>query len=199
MKKLVLAMACVLSLGLLASCKQGTQDVNLKNQAATEGFRYFGSVSFSAAKQNIVADNTTTGTSKFEASTAKTSMTYSDKEKFASISYRVDLDKPEGNFKTYTLGIPYVIDSDTDTNLASDLTYGSFTVNIYKIGDKYYTDDANKDATTGNKTKAEVKFSKGNPESETFTIESLGVLKYTSNNPAPDNWSVSNITFTRAK
>ncbi len=193
MKKLVLAMACVLSLGLLASCKQGTQDVNLKNQAASEEFRYFGSVSFSASKQNIEVDNTTTGTYKFTASTAKTSMTYSDKEKFAQVSYKVDVDKPEGNFKVYNLLIPYVIDSNTETNTVSDLSYGSFTVNIYKIGDKYYTDDANKDATTGSKTKAEVKFSKGNPESETFTIESLGVLA------SPANWSVSNITFTRAK
>lgn len=198
MKKLVLAMACVLSLGLLASCKQGTQDVNLKNQAATESYRYDGPASFSATKMVLEADsNSTVGAYKFTASTAKTSMVYSDKRTLATISWKLGSDKVEG-VKTYDLYIPYVIDSDTDSNNLSDLSYGAFTINIYKIGDKYYTDSANVDPTIANNngwnnatTRAEVKFSKGNPESETFTIESVGVLT--------NGWSVSNITFTRAK
>ncbi len=198
MKKLVLAMACVLSLGLLASCKQGTQDVNLKNQAASENFTYYGSASFSAAKKSIIVDTSSTvGAKKFDA-VSNTSMSYSDKQQLASISWNTsNYDKTESNYKTYTLVVPYVIDSDTTANAnnLSDLSYGKFTIVIYKIGSKYYTDSANKDPTTNAATRAEVEFADSNrPDSEKFTIKSLGVL-------ADDaaNWEITNLTFTRSE
>ena len=58
MKKLVLAMACVLSLGLLASCKQGVQDVNLQNQEKSEKTVYVGKTTFTATKQQVNASTT---------------------------------------------------------------------------------------------------------------------------------------------
>ena len=194
MKKLVLAMACVLSLGLLASCKQGTQDVNLKNQAATESNDYLGKASFTASLQKRETSDTTTGAKKWVADDTKKSLSYSEHQGWASVSWGASRDKVEGNYKSYTLNIPYVYDSDTNTgaNNVSDLEYGTITLYIYKIGDKYYTNSANYSPDTTNATRAEVKFSKGNPESSEFTIDSIGVYYAKSN-----YWTISNITFKR--
>lgn len=59
MKKLVLAMACVLSLGLLASCKQGVQDVNLQNQDKTEAGEFYGKLEGTFKLQTTTGAGTT--------------------------------------------------------------------------------------------------------------------------------------------
>ncbi len=191
MKKLVLAMACVLSLGLLASCKQGTQDVNVKNAADTEAYLYYGSASFSASAKTDVVDDAAAGTRKWAAADNK-SLEYSEQKKMASITWGTNYEKTESNYKSYSLSIPCRYCADT-TATNKSYTYPNISVTIYKIGSKYYTDNANYDAKSTNPNRAEVTFSKGNPESETFTIASLGVIY------AGSYFDVSNITFTRAK
>ena len=193
MKKLVLAMACVLSLGLLASCKQGTQDVNVKNQESSEVYQYYGTVSFSASAKTSVVDDASAGTYKWDAAEHK-SLEYSEQKGQAWIGWGTDREKRESNYKYYTLEIPYKYCTNTEATIKS-YSYRTATINIYKIGNKYYTNNANLDAKSTTANRAEVTFSKGNPESETFTIASLGVIDAGSSN----YFDVSNITFTRSK
>ena len=104
MKKLVLAMACVLSLGLLASCKQGTQDVNLKNQEFSTNSQYVGDASFSAAFVQLGTADATTGVQPYVADTTTTnqSVAYSNAEAFASISWSKGSQSESTNYETYT-------------------------------------------------------------------------------------------------
>ena len=196
MKKLVLAMACVLSLGLLASCKQGTQDVNVKNSADTEAYFYYGTGNFSAVCAKKSTPAATTGSQSWEAdSDTKKSLSYNEKKQPASIKWSTDAEKVEGNNKKFTLTIPYVYDSNTNTgaDTVSDLKYDVFTVTIEKIAGKYYVSDANEDANTNEATFTEVEFSENKgPDSSEFTLKSIGVKSVEG-----QTWTISNITFKR--
>ena len=178
-------MACVLSLGLLASCKQGVQDVNLKNANDTESFANVGKTTFTAVKQ------TRSGTAIPYAWTDATGITVSESAyKFASsIKATKEQEAVTSNVeKTWTLKIAYK--TTTTGATTSDETVA--TVKIYKIGSNYYTDDAFESTATGSAVatrEAAVKFTEGDPESDTFTIESLGVV---------DGIKFSNIKFTKA-
>ena len=197
MKKLVLAMACVLSLALLASCKQAAsvQDVNLKNQEFSTNSQYYGDASFSAAFVKLAAAaDATTGITAYEADTATTnqSVAYSNAEAFASVSWSKGSQSESTNYETYTFKLPYVYNSNTTatTNTSGVLSYGVWTFNIEKIGDAYYTTDVVTNSQTGKLTKVE--FSEGDFDASEFVIKSLGVKTV-----GTKSVSLSNIKFTR--
>ena len=199
MKKLVLAMACVLSLALLASCKQAasTQDVNVKNANDTQGSSFACDASFAAAFVTPGTADATTGVAGFVADTATTnqSVAFSNAEQFASISWSKSYETLDSNYTEYTLMLPYVYNSNTaaTTNKASYLTYGKFGGNngikIWKLGDDYYA-TLTTDSTGDKVTKLE--FTEGNPEASEFVIKSFGVWTVGSKKV-----SLSNVKFTR--
>jgi hypothetical protein len=172
MKKLVLAMACVLSLGLLASCKNGVQDVNVKNANDTALFSNVGKTTFTATKQTV------SGTATPYTWADATGVTVSESAyKYASsIQATKDQEAVTSNIeKKWTLKIAY----KTTLTGATTSSEAVATVNIYKIGSNYYADDAFESAATGTGVatkESAVKFTEGDPESDTFTIESLGVV-----------------------
>ena len=193
MKKLVLAMACVLSLGLLASCKQGVQDVNLQNQEKTEAYEAKGTVTFDAAR--VV----TTGTFPSKSWTTtnaptNTSLSATTAKAFAKVEKTKKFDSRDSNYEEYTITFDVVYDGDT-TSANNVLSYSTGkTVTLYKIGDKWYTDDANIDANYTSTTKALVEFAEGSEPTGNFTIKSLGTVAW-----GTGNWSISNFKFTKAE
>ena len=191
MKKLVLAMACVLSLGLLASCKNGTQDVNLKNQAATEGYAFYGDVAGTFVCQKTTGSGDSLAYTAEDA-TVHATLAPSSNWAFSSLSWSTSTDKVDTNYTTYTLIIKFAHNTGA-TNAVSTADTKTFT--IYKIGDKYYTDSFT--TSPSSTKKAEVKFTEGTPEDSKFTIESLGIIS-TENNSS-EKYSATGITFTRAE
>ena len=189
MKKLVLAMACVLSLALLASCKQAasTQDVNLKNQAATEVSTYKLDVTGTFALQ------TTTGTGTSTAYTADTTANHatlvpSDAFGFSEITCDINRDKVDANYKQWTLKVMFA--HNTGASGAAN-TSAKKTFTIYKLGDKYYIDDYKSSYFTTGRAELTVT---GSLDDAEFTIASLGFI-------SPDNssevYSSGSITFKR--
>ncbi len=190
MKKLVLAMACVLSLGLLAvSCKQSVPEADGK----TEAYYVKGTVTFDAAR--VV----TTGTfpSKSWTTTGaptNTSLSATTAKAFARVSKTNQYESVDSNFDQYTVTFDVVYDDDTtsSTNVLSYPTASS-SVTLYKIGDKWYTDSANIDANYSSTTKALVEFSEGDATGN-FTIKSLGTVNW-----GTGNWSITNFKFVKAE
>ena len=192
MKKLVLAMACVLSLGLLASCKNGTQDVNLKNQAKTEVYSAKGTVTFTAAAK---AQGTEAfGSKTWVAGTANQSLAGSEVVQFSTVEKDVNRDSVDANYEQYKLTIAFAYCANTTATTPS-YSYGTKEINLYKIGDKWYTDDANRDANYNAERKAVVEFSEGDPTGN-FTIKSLGVVDFGS---TAGLWEVTGLKFTKAE
>ena len=193
MKKLVLAMACVLSLGLLASCKQGVQDVNLQNQEKTETYEAKGTVTFDAAR--VVPTGTfpskswtTTG------APANTSLSATTAKAFAKVVKSKSFDTRDSNYEEYTITFDVVYNENTTSaNTVLDYSSTDKTVTLYKIGDKWYTDNANIDANYNSTTKALVEFSEGDPTGN-FTIKSLGTVAW-----GTGNWSITNFKFVKAE
>lgn len=197
MKKLVLAMACVLSLGLLASCKNGVQDVNLKNQEKTEAYSVKGATTFTAAlKTQSGSFPSTTWTAS---STTTKSLAGSEVVQFSTVEKTKGSDTVDSNYELYTLTIAYAYNANTSATNPT-YTYGTKAIKIYKIGDKWYTEDGNNDANywsssaTAAERKAVVEFSEGDLSASTFTIKSLGVV-----NIASDTWELTNVKFTKAE
>ena len=174
MKKLVLAMACVLSLALLASCKQdAASSISVSNQEFQEGSIYYGDFSFTAAPKE--AGTPVNGVTPFVAATGAAkdvSLAYSSKKKFGSISWGETADKVNTNYTTYSLTIPYAYCDDTTAD-PKVYAYSSVTLQIYEIGGEYFYDNYIADATNGaNKTKLDVE---GSLDGE-FKIASIGVV-----------------------
>ena len=181
MKKLVLAMACVLSLGLLASCKQGVQDVKLTNQEKTESSKYVGTTTFSATKKTITG-TAANGTVTY-AYTDATGYTISANAKLfkSSVQKSKSYDTVESNVEgSWTLTVSY---DETYTVGGTSTTSKGNTVSftIYKVGDKYYCDNANYALTsststsTAATTETEVTFTAGSPDEAEFTVTGLGI------------------------
>ena len=171
MKKLVLAMACVLSLALLASCKQAasTQDVNLKNQEKSESSAYIGALTVSA---DPVSLDTTAHAYKSTTSTTDAFVVNG----FATVKWEESSDTKDTNYKLFTISYEGAIDSvNTDTALPT--SYSTKTIEIYLIGGEYYVltsnVDANNNVTTG---KTKIKLESGDPASGSFEFTGLGVL-----------------------
>ena len=194
MKKLVLAMACVLSLGLLASCKQGVQDVNLQNQEKSEKTAYVGKTTFTATKQTITG-TTANGTTTYAFTDASGYTISANAKLFKS---KVESDKDRDTYtsnieKSWKLTVCY---DETYTVGGTSTTTKGQTVefNIYKIGDKYYSDDANYALTsststsTAATTETELTLT-ASPDDAEFTVTGLGIK---------NNIKWSSITFTRA-
>ena len=200
MKKLVLAMACVLSLALLASCKQAasTTDVNLKNQEFQTASNFYGDASFAAAFVTLDTANATTGISAYKADTATTnqSVAYSSAKQLAKISWSENSQSESTNYETYTFVVPFVWNSNTaaTTNTSGVLAYGTWTFTIEKIGDDYFAKITN-DSTGSNWTKLE--FTDGNPEASEFVIKSLGVVDADPSDSGVKSVSLTNVKFTR--
>ena len=202
MKKLVLAMACVLSLALLASCKQAAsvQDVNVKNQESTAASIFYGDASFTASFVTGGTADGTTGVVPYIADTSATnkSVAYSNAKRYASIKWEQNTETVDTNVKTYTFELPVVYNPATNatTGTQTQLVYKTLKFNIAKLGDDYYA-DLTTDASLGDKV-TKIEFSDGNPESSEFTIKSLGVPGTDRNgNALPFTVSLSNIKFTR--
>ena len=191
MKKLVLAMACVLSLGLLASCKNGTQDVNLKNQAKTELYSVKGATTFTAALKQV---DGTFPSKTWKADDAKKSLAGSEVVKFSKVERDANHDSFDTNYDLYKFTIAYAYCGATDATNKT-YTYGTKEINLYKIGETWYTDDANRDANydTNAERRAKVEFSEGDP-SGNFTIKSLGVISI-----ADNTWELTDVKFTKAE
>ena len=183
MKKLVLAMACVLSLGLLASCKQGVQDVNLQNQEKTEGFDFFGTVVVAA---DPVSLDTTAHAYKSTSSTTDGFVV----DGFATVSWTKAADTVTSNYKSFTIKFSGATDNNT-SDTAKPSSYSDKTVTVYVINNEYYVKssdvDANNNVTTG---KTKLTLSSGDPETGSFTLTGFGV---TSENI---DLSISSIAFT---
>ena len=193
MKKLVLAMACVLSLGLLASCKQGVQDVNLQNQEKSEKTVYVGKTTFTATKQQVNASATAPVT--YSIGDASGYTISANAKLFGS---KVESDKDRDTYtsnieKSWTLTVCY---DETYTYGGTSTTTKGQTVSfkIYKVGDKYYCDDANYALTSSSSnttaaTPETVLTLTGSPDDAEFTVTGLGIK---------NNIKWSSITFTRA-
>ncbi len=195
MKKLVLAMACVLSLALLASCKQAAsvQDVNLKNQEFSTTSKYVGTASFTATFMTLDTANTnaTTGVTPYKVDTTVTtkSFVYSELGNGpATVSWNKS-EAESSNYEEYTITIPYVYNANTASSAVSNLTYGTFGLPVAKIGDDYYA-KIKTDSTAAKFTKLE--FTEGNPEESKFTLKTAGIVI-----AQGETISLSNITFER--
>ena len=185
MKKLVLAMACVLSLGLLASCKQGVQDVNLQNQEKSEASEYYGSVTGTFAIQKVSTDG-----KSYEADTAaKDTLVGSDVWKFSKLSWTESSQTTDTNYKTYTLKAEFAYNSNATTTTEAESK--SASIEIYEINGKFYYNDYAASPISTKRT--EIKLT-GTPADSEFTIETLGYI--TVNNKV---WSTKDIKFKRAE
>ena len=111
MKKMLLLLASLSCFGLLASCSDGTQDVNLVNSSA----RYFwvGTVTGTITVRN---DSSTTATFPIG--------------NIATVEYTKD---PNTNKIEYVLNVKYKENESENLNDA--------TITITKIGNNYYSDD----------------------------------------------------------
>ena len=195
MKKLVLAMACVLSLGLLASCKQGVQDVNLQNQEKTTEFKNVGKVTFTSIAQKEITGAGTTASPYAISDVTGQSFTASDYKFASEISATKDKDALTSNVEgSWTFNIAF---KQSWTNGSAEVVV---PVTIYKVAGKYYTDKANMTLTTSGTFKATreavVTFSEGDPESDTFTIDSLGIAP--TSGDRPNYYELKGIKFTKA-
>ena len=130
MKKLVLAMACVLSLGLLASCKNGVQDVNVKNANDTEGALFVGTVELTATP---VQSNTST--KAWEASTPANDA-FAVGPQHATVAWATSSEKYDTNVKNFTLKFYVEYNGDT-TSTSHNPSYVEKSVTFYSVGDKY--------------------------------------------------------------
>ena len=186
MKKLVLAMACVLSLGLLASCKQGTQDVNLKNQEKSQSFEYKGTVTVSATLVQTSDD----GKSYVSKSvTPMPSLSGSEYKGFATLTWGTSYDTRESNYTEYTLKF-YTEYNSGATNATTQYNDVS-TLTFYKIGDNFYYDNYKSSPTATGKVKLDLP--KGKPGDSEFTISSLGYISSNS-----ETWKIENLKFVKA-
>ena len=206
MKELVLAMACVLGLGMLAaSCKQGTQDVNLTNQQKTEATEFRGTAAVSATAKSVT-DTTPTATTRNYAFTATTGVSVvATGLKFdAKLTTEKKSDAYDSNVEgAWKLVVPFVRKTTTTNGNVTTITEvpTSATLNFYKIGDKYFFDDgvysvANATSTSVKSTKEkEVTLGEGQSfDDGKVTINGIGLIK-----AADDNYyDVASITFTRA-
>ncbi len=173
MKKLVLAMACVLSLGLLASCKQGTQDVNVKNSADSEKTAFAGTVSLSATP--VYPDTT----DKAWKATAAANDAFSVGPQFATIEWESGAEKVDTNFSAFTLKFNVDYNSDT-TSTTYNPVYDEATIKFIKVGDKYYTYSKNVNANGTVDSKVELTVT-GNPKEGKFTIDGSFIASLDSN------------------
>ena len=189
MKKLVLAMACVLSLGLLASCKNGVQDVNVKNANDTEGAAFAGTIA-------LTADAVDGGTTAYT-STTSTTDGFLVGPQHAIVSWKKDVEKGDGNITE--LSIVFYAKYVLNTGATTTYTYGDsdkVTLKLLKIGDNWYNEAALEAASTGEKS-APKKIEKveGDPLTGSFTFEGLGVSSQIASTKA----TISKIVFTKAE
>ena len=180
-------MACVLSLGLLASCKNGTQDVNLKNQAATEGYAFYGDVAGTFVCQKTTGSGDSLAYTAEDA-TVHATLAPSSNWAFSSLSWSTSTDKVDTNYTTYTLKVQFA-SSSTATNATSSSANKTFT--FYKLGDKYYMDDFVAGPQTAQTKKAELTLT-GSPEDSEFTVADLGYITVGSN-----TFTAKDVKFTR--
>ena len=188
MKKLVLAMACVLSLALLASCKQeAATDIAVNNQEFSTRTSYIGTVAVTA---DPVSLNTTDHAYK---STTSTTDGFKVDSAFATVEWSEGAENTSSNYKVFTLSFKGAIDADTTDNTLPT-SYSSYSVKFYEIGDKYYVEassvDSNNNVTTAKK---EIELEDGDPASGSFTFKNIGVLA--------DNTSlnITKVVFTAAE
>ena len=182
MKKLVLAMACVLSLALLASCKQeaASSDVTVKNQVANQSYTYKGNVSGTFTPQK-----TESGKWVKDAD-AEDKLSTSSTWGYSEISWTIDMGD---NYQDYllTAELAYKADSSSDPEPAQ------LSWTIYKLGDKYYIDDYQGADQTVAPAKAEIKIKDdGSLEDDEFVITDLGIVG--SNGVT---WKVTDLKFAK--
>ena len=187
MKKLVLAMACVLSLGLLASCKQGVQDVSVKDANDTEASAFYGEVEGTFTCQKTTGSGDTLAYTADDAATHAT-LAPSSNWKFSEISWKKESEKVDTNYTTYTLTVQFA-KSSTASNATSEEKAKTFT--FYKIGDKYYMNDYVSGPQASQTKKAELSLT-GTPEDSEFTVADFGYIAFGS-----DVFTAKNVKFTR--
>ena len=185
MKKLVLAMACVLSLGLLASCKQGVQDVSVKDANDTEASKFYGEVegTFTCQKLSSSGDAYTA-----DDATIHTTLAPSSNWEFSEISWTKDSEKLDTNYTTYTLTVQFT-KSTTASNATSAAAKKTFT--FYKLGDKYYMNNYVSGPQNSQTKKAELSLT-GTPEDSEFTVADFGYITVGSN-----TFTAKDVKFTR--
>ena len=160
MKKLVLAMACVLSLALLASCKQAasTQDVNLKNQEKAESYAWKGAVTLTA--------DAVSGTTAYTSTAAADGFTVGPQ--FAEIKWSEGADTLDSNYKDFAL--TFYADYNNNTAATNyNPSWALVTLNFSKIADKYYV-QYTAPSTIGSTTVVKAVTVDGDPLSGEFTI-----------------------------
>ncbi len=169
MKKLVLAMACVLSLALLASCKQAasTQDVNLKNQAASEAGSYKGTVTLTADAGSYSAATWT--------STASTTDGFLVGPNYATISWDKNRDNVGTNYKSFTLTFDVFYATDTAAT-SNGSSYTSTSISFDKVGDDYYYYTTVGTANGAKKVLNKLELVDGDPASGSFTLKGWGQI-----------------------
>lgn len=170
--KIRFVLAGMICLGLLASCKNATEEivVSFDESQNASSYTYAG---------------TAEGSVRYVASSSSSSFKYTasiDEDRFARIAYEKSDSSKHTNIQSYTLTVPVKL-TTTYTNMyddttRSDTTKSVLTISFSKIGADYYNNDE----------KITVD---GSPESNSFTFNDT-VL------PDADNrYIFSNLTFTR--
>ena len=158
MKKVLALVASTMMLvigGLFVSCADdGTQDVYLTNfDDLGASYEYYGTFSGTVTSADVSSISL-------------------DNAGFGSIEWETNASNEKSNMTTYTLSVPY-------TYTSSGFPYDrEATINIRKIGSKYYNQEDGKEVT----------FSSGSPESSSFTISAI----------AAGSIAFANLSFKRA-